>query len=437
MAEIFHSVSLMASRCKGCTACVKHCPTQAIRVRDGKASITDTLCIDCGECIRVCPHHAKRPVYTPLAQMQNEKYKYRVALPAPTLYCQFNNLDDVDYVLTGLKKMGFDDVFEVSAAAEIITDLTRQYMSRTDIPRPVISSACPAVVRLIQKRFPNLCGNLSPFMAPVELAAVLARRRAVEKTGLAPEEIGVFFISPCPAKMTAAIQHLNFDEQIIDGVLSISEVYVRLVGVMNRLGEPEPMLDSGIVGVSWALSGGECAGLLKEKFLAADGIEHVISVLEELEDEKIHDIDYIELNACTAGCVGGCLAVENPYVAKARMKSLRKYMKIACNKASMLPEDVSAVFENGYSYSGTAIADDYAEAMRMMHQIRDIVGRLPSLDCGACGAPTCQALAEDIVCGKASEEDCVYVMREKVRQVHDSLTREQRELLEAFEAGRK
>lgn len=430
MAEIFHSVSLLADRCKGCTSCIKHCPTQAIRVRDGKACITDHLCIDCGECIRVCPHHAKRPVFTPIAELNNPKYRYKIALPAPTLYCQFNNLDDVDYVLTGLKMIGFDEVFEVSAAAEIITDLTRQYMARTDIVRPVISSACPAVVRLIQKRFPNLCQNLSPFMAPVELAAVLARRQAVEKTGLSPDEIGIFFISPCPAKMTAAIQHQNFDRQIIDCVLSMSEVYVRLVGVMNRLDEPEPLLSSGIVGVSWALSGGECAGLLKEKYLAADGIEHVISVLEELEDDKIHGLDYIELNACTAGCVGGCLTVENPYVAKARMKNLRRYMKVACNKASALPEDVPAVFGSGYCYSGSALSEDYGEAMRMMNEIKRICDRLPALDCGACGAPTCLSLAEDIVCGKAKMDDCVYVLREKVKQVHNSLTEEQKRVLD-------
>lgn len=429
MAEIFHSVSLLDKRCKGCTSCIKHCPTQAIRVRDAKACITATLCIDCGECIRVCPHHAKRPVYTPISELENSKYKWRIALPAPTLYCQFDHLDDVDYVLTGLKKIGFDDVFEVSAAAEIITDLTRQYLTRTDIVRPVISSACPAVVRLIQKRFPNLCANLSPFMAPAELAAILARKQAVEQTGLSPEEIGVFFISPCPAKMTAAIQHQNFDRQIVDGVLSMSEVYVRLVGVMNRLDEPEPMLNSGIVGVSWALSGGECAGLLKEHYLAADGIEHVISVLEELEDEKIHGLDYIELNACTAGCVGGCLTVENPYVAKARMKYLRKYMKVSCNKAASLPPEVTAVFEGGYRYSGNAISENYGEAMHMMNEIRRICDNLPSLDCGACGAPTCAALAEDIVCGKAEIDDCVYILREKVRQAHENLSPEQRENL--------
>ena len=72
------------------------------------------------------------------------------------------------------------------------------------------------------------------------------------------------------------------------------------------------------MGVSWASSGGESAALLKDKYLAADGIENVIKVLEEIEDEKLDRLDFVELNACSGGCVGGSLTAENPYVAKAR-----------------------------------------------------------------------------------------------------------------------
>ena len=86
-------------------------------MRNGKAVITKEFCIDCGECIRICPHHAKLPTYDKLSVLTN--YEYTVALPAPSLYGQFNNLDDVNIVLTALKKMGFDDVYEVSGAAEI------------------------------------------------------------------------------------------------------------------------------------------------------------------------------------------------------------------------------------------------------------------------------------------------------------------------------
>lgn len=432
MAAFFHSVRLDRDLCKGCNNCVKRCPTQAIRVRDGKAKILEDLCIDCGECIRVCPHHAKKAFFTPLSELENPQYEYKVALPAPSLYCQFNNLDDVDYVLTGLKMMGFDNLFEVSAAAEIVSDFTRKYMANPSITKPVISSACPAVVRLIQTRFHNLCGNLLPFKAPVELAAEIARENAVKITGLPPEKIGVFFISPCPAKMTAAILHPNTDRQLIDGVFSMSEVYVRLVGCMNHITTPESLFKSGILGLSWAISGGESSGLLNEKYLAADGIENVITVLEQLEDDKLADIDFVELNACTAGCVGGCLAVENPHVAKTRLKTLRRFMPVSRNKRDDLPADLSAAMERKPAPNpAVKLSDNFAEAVRMMNDIDAITAALPALDCGACGAPTCAALAEDVVRGKSDLNLCVYRMREKMQRIRETLTPAQQALYDS------
>ena len=144
----FHSVTLDKSLCKGCINCIKRCPTQAIRVRNGKAQIIKEFCIDCGECIRVCPHHAKKAIYDPLDIMN--KFKYTVALPAPSFYGQFNNLDDVNIILRALKLMGFDDVYEVSGAAEIVSELTRQYIEKNKDKTPFISTACPSVLRLIR-----------------------------------------------------------------------------------------------------------------------------------------------------------------------------------------------------------------------------------------------------------------------------------------------
>lgn len=148
--KFLHSVYLKTDLCNGCINCIKRCPTQAIRVRNGKATITSEYCIDCGECILICPHHAKASHFDRLDILN--QYKYTVALPDPTLYSQFNNIEDTNIVLTALIHMGFDDVYEVAYAAEIISEVSQQYIARHPEQWPFISTSCPSVVRLIRVR---------------------------------------------------------------------------------------------------------------------------------------------------------------------------------------------------------------------------------------------------------------------------------------------
>ncbi|MCH5191754.1 MAG: 4Fe-4S dicluster domain-containing protein [Oscillospiraceae bacterium] len=409
--KFFHSVYLDESKCKGCVQCLKRCPTQAIRVRNGKAHINSERCIDCGECIRICPYHAKCAEKYSFNEIL--EYKYRVALPAPSLYGQFNNLDDTDYVLTGLKRLGFDDVFEVSKGAELVSEATRLILSMNKTKMPVISSACPAVVRLIRVRFPSLIDNVLDLNAPMEEAARLARIKAREDTGLPDEDIGVFFISPCTAKISSIKQPLCNEKSNINGVFGIKDIYPVLFQQMDKIEKLENLSESGIIGVGWASSGGESSALLKDRYLAADGIESVIKVLGELEDEKLNDLEFIELNACSGGCVGGPLTVENPYVAKARLHRLRKYMPVSCNHLEYETVPKEMHWQKPLEAAPWKLADNVSEAMAKMSEIKQLMTVLPGLDCGMCGSPSCQAFAEDTVRGHADINDCIFFLKDK------------------------
>lgn len=237
---------------------------------------------------------------------------------------QFNNLDDVNIVLNALLCMGFDDVFGVSAAAELVSEAARQYIFDHEEQLSLISTACPSVVRLIRVRFPSLIPHLLPLNPPVEVAAILAARKAVKKTGLPREKIGIMFISPCPSKVTYVRAPLGTEKSQVDKVLAIKDVYPRLLASMKSVaGEDYPSIGtSGKIGISWGHSSGEAGGLFTENYLAADGIENVIRVLEDMEDQKFSNLKFVELNACNGGCVGGVLTVENPYVAEVKLKRL-------------------------------------------------------------------------------------------------------------------
>lgn len=404
-----HSVILDAEKCTGCTTCLKHCPTEAIRIRNGRATINSDRCIDCGECIRVCPHKAKKAVCGKLSDMN--RFKWKIALPAPTLYGQFDNLDDIDYVLDGLLKIGFDQVYEVAKAAELVSGYTRTYLKTDGVKKPAISSACPAVVRLITLRFPSLADHIIHMLPPMEMAARLAKERALsEHPELSPEDVGVCFITPCPAKVSYIKNGFSSYKSQVDEVVSISDVYFQLISKMSKDENVEQLTESGMIGIGWARSGGEATAIFNEGYLAADGIDNVIRVLDQIENGNIPHLDFIELNACTGGCVGGVLTMQNPFIAKARLQALRRYMPVSQNilskeEATYIPEHY--LFDELPEYSPISrLSDNIAQSMRMMADIQKLKTDLPGIDCGACGAPTCRAFAEDVVKKQLHAEDC-------------------------------
>lgn len=404
-----HSVLLDESKCTGCTTCLKHCPTEAIRIKDGRAMINPKRCIDCGECIRVCPHKAKKAVCGKLSDM--ERFKWKIALPAPSLYGQFDNLEEIDYVLDGLLKIGFDDVFEVSKAAELVTAYTRTYLKLDGVQKPAISSACPVITRLISLRFPSLSEHIIHMLPPMEVAARLAKEKAIkEHPELSKDDIGVCFISPCPAKASYVKNGFASYKSCVDEVISISDIYFLLIGKMKKSDDVPSLSESGRIGIGWARSGGEATAIFNDDYLAADGIDNVIRVLDQLENGNIPPVEFIELNACTGGCVGGVLTIQNPFIAKARLQTLRRYLPVSKNQ---IAKDEGNYIPDYYLFDDlpeympiSRLSDSIAKSMRMLADIHAFKDTLPGIDCGSCGAPTCRAFAEDVIKGLAENDGC-------------------------------
>ena len=149
----------------------------------------------------------------------------------------------------------------------------------------MISPACPTIVRLIRLRFPYLCDNVMPMLPPVEVASRMAKAEALKKhPELREDEICTVFISPCPAK-ASYVKNGSQNRSSIDYVVSMSEMYFKLIGAMKAAETPKVSSESGMIGISWASSGGEASALFNDRYLAADGIENAIKVLDEIETE--------------------------------------------------------------------------------------------------------------------------------------------------------
>ena len=201
---------------------------------------------------------------------------------------------------------------------------------------------------------------------------------------------------------------------MIDGALSMTDVYKRLLPAMRKITAPKPLSQAGVVGVGWARSGGEASGLMGERYLAVDGIDNIISILSDIENGRLSEVDFLELNACNQGCVGGCLTVENPYIAKSRINQLMLSLPMHRSKARALTyADIQTQKELIYQPVGQ-LDENWEAALKKYARMEALLEELPGLDCGSCGGPSCRALAEDIVLDYASEEDCIFRMRERM-----------------------
>jgi len=420
-----HAVETVPGNCDACMHCLRTCPTAALRIRDSEPIILEDRCIDCGACLLACPRKAIGPVVDTFKE--TGPFKHKVVVPSPVVYAQFGLDVSLQEIHLGLKKLGFDYIYDVFGACLIEAMAVQEHLKRLDSSKhgrerkmPLISSMCPAVVRLVQVKYPTLVSHVLPFEPPRELSAREAKIKVAREHDADIRDVGAFYISPCPAKSISVLQPAEKERSFLDRSIALSDIYMPLRQAISEITPEEKAeltKEKFVFGSGWERTGLMSRSLNIKNWIAVSGMPHVVGILDDIEEGKLESVAFVEANACIEGCVGGSLCVENIYVARS------KTLILETEHESIDRPDrgwVRQLYDSGYFFMERELkprtvarpAGSIPDAILFMKERDELVGTLPGLDCCSCGFPSCEIFAEEVLRKTAGIDACPYYKEE-------------------------
>jgi anti-sigma regulatory factor (Ser/Thr protein kinase)/Fe-S-cluster-containing hydrogenase component 2 len=390
-----HPISLHASadRCRDCRACLGACPTNAMRVRGGRPSVLEHLCVDCTQCIAACPFGAlaTREEVTTLDDLA---YKDKLVLVVPpALLADCGPQHSPAAVLAALDSLGFADVLVSEPHEAALRAATAAWSAEG--PRPAITPACPAAVDLVELRFPSLVKHLAPFDSPWEaLQAAYVGRPAA-------------YVVSCPSQRSAL---LAGGAAVPRGGDAPRDEYLAPQVVRQAVMAKLASGDATGLGAVHGPDARAHTDAPSADLLTVTGAAHVIAVLEELEDGLLDDVGVVEPYLCEGGCLGSPLFSEDHHVAARRWAQGRAAVEAATADRGATGAATAAPRRRPYAARpGIRLDADMGKAIQKLGRLQATIDSLPGKDCGACGAPTCAALGEDVVMERAAIGLCPYL----------------------------
>jgi Na+-translocating ferredoxin:NAD+ oxidoreductase RNF subunit RnfB len=403
-----HLVDLYLNRCSGCTRCMRVCPTEALRIREKKVSLMHDQCIYCGNCISSCHKSAFKVTSDSFSKL--EQYKVNIAILPLAMYGMITDVEENLQFHQTLHDFGFDEVYDLSKITHRLADKMNDMLNH-DIDQPFILTQCPSVIRLVRLNYPSLVNQLLPYDFPFEIGARLARKKYSLKYQLHPDEIGIHYISECLSNYTAIKDPLGKEKSVIDHVFLFQDIFKSLVNHYSQENSHSKEVLASNKGILYAKSGALPKTTQIKEYIAVDGINHVSDILEKVYLDTLPKVKCIEAYSCVGGCVGGTFTFENPFVAKWRVNH---YSNAIDELASLDYVDGDSIFSDSSDwYFSKPIESELNDKIPLKASIKKIslihhlLEQLPKIDCCACGSPTCRALAEDIVKGEKTINDCV------------------------------
>jgi anti-sigma regulatory factor (Ser/Thr protein kinase) len=401
-----NSLLVKEEECVKCYSCVRACPTAAIRIRKGRPEVIDSLCIDCTACIGVCTTGALNVDLR--SRLTEIRHGYPLIL-GQGFYFQFGAGVEATAVIDALKKLGFSKVHTFQPWSKALSTAVFRYAQEEASLFPVISPVCPAVVNLIQMRFPSLLPQVAPFLTPFEAAA--------EDT----VSLGAFFAPACPAQCTAVRRKISNEKGVL--IEDLFQAVASLIFGKKHVGKTEALLSETPDthkrkgSIEWQdqkerdekeLGPSPRSSMERNEaeWLVVSGMAHVIEVLEKVENGLAGDVHLLDLYACEQGCFGSPLLKEEAFIARHRFELSRVREHGEEHGHSLRRE------EPLLPRPGLRLDENMQRAILKLAEIDRLISRLPGTNCALCGAPSCFSFAEDVVLGRASKEECIFLKKE-------------------------
>jgi iron only hydrogenase large subunit-like protein len=362
----------------------------------------------------MCPENVFMPISDTLEDFKS--FKFHVAIPSNIIYSQVGTEVHPGVIHRALKNVGFDEVADITTVCEEVGFALGHHLETHPQIRPLISSFCPSIVRFIQVSYPNLLAHLEPLDVPREIAARRVKQHYAKKLGLKIEEIGAIYITPCTAKITSIKQPAEKEKSWIDGAIPIRDIYNLISPEVIKIHkkEAEEIKKEFYYPKAWGILGQFSQDVGMEKSLSVSGICHVKQVLGDIENAKLHNIDFVEAMSCMHGCTNGIFCVKDPYVA--RHNSIRMSKKYG-RPLTIDKQKVLENYRNGHYFyeepvlprtTRTSETFDIGVSIKRLKKKERIFAKLPQKDCCLCGAPTCETFAEDCARNEADITECIF-----------------------------
>lgn len=405
-------IQLKEANCKNCYKCIRECPVKAISFKNEQAQVIDKECILCGRCILACPQNAKQVVsdLDHVKDLLKGRNKVYVSL-APSFASYFKGAD-INGMTAALKKLGFVQVEETAVGAAKVSAEYEKLLADGRM-KNIITTACPTVVLLVEKYYPDLLDQLAPVVSPMMAHAISLRR-------LYGNRIKIVFIGPCISKKHEADDMLSggavnaaitFDELRMwleeeDISTSHESAPVRYVRSNARF-YPIP---GGIIGTI------PKAKRKKYKSISIDGVDRCMDILDSIRSGEVAKY-FIEMNACPGACLGGpCMKSEKISFIGAR-DHLAENAKQPCDeteyKTSAVEADLSKRFIDRSNVLPMPSEAEISEILSRIGKTRPE----QELNCGGCGYPTCRDKAIAVYQGKADPKMCLPFVRERAESI--------------------